>query len=333
MTTANFGRLERVDLRAAWNNEAGDFTPWLAQEENLVLLGDAIGIQLDWEATEKSVGPFRADIVCKDTLNDTWVLIENQLERTDHTHLGQLITYAAGLDAVTIVWVAARITEEHRAALDWLNEITDEAVNFFGLEVELWRIADSPVAPKFNLVSKPNAWTKTVVAGRRQLDREMTPTDALQLEFWQGFVEFLEQTGGKLKMRAPKAHYALATGIGRSGYQLDARAYFVYGGRKIGVQLDIQPRDAEAAYDALFAQKDAIEAEIGAALEWNKVPGQIRNTIGLYNVSFDPNLREQWPDQYEWLKEYLEAFRNSFGRRVRAPGFSERTEPAGNPSV
>lgn len=164
------GRLEKAELRQAWNNEAGDFTPWLAEPDNLVLLGEAVGLELELEAQEKNVGPFRADILCKDTLTGNWVLIENQLERTDHLHLGQLLTYAAGLKAVTIVWIAERFTDEHRVALDWLNEITNETINFFGLEIELWRIGDSPMAPKFNVVSQPNDWTKTVLEGTRQLE-------------------------------------------------------------------------------------------------------------------------------------------------------------------
>lgn len=162
MSTNSLGRLQKVDLREAWTSESSDFTPWLAQEENLKLLGETIGIELELESQETEVGPFRADILCKDTATNDWVLIENQLERTDHSHLGQLLTYAAGLNAVTIVWIAERFTEEHRAALDWLNERTDEKINLFGLEIELWRIATSPVAPKFNIISQPNDWSRTV---------------------------------------------------------------------------------------------------------------------------------------------------------------------------
>src|SRR5438132_14411087 len=172
MKVASLGRLKKVDLREVFSSEAGDFTPWLAQEENLSLLGETIGIDLELEAQEKDVGPFRADILCKDTATESWVLVENQLERTDHTHLGQLLTYAAGLQAVTIVWIAPRFTDEHRATLDWLNEITDDRFNFFGLEIELWRIGTSPVAPKFNVVSQPNDWSKTVAAGAAQVEKE-----------------------------------------------------------------------------------------------------------------------------------------------------------------
>lgn len=155
---STFGRLERVDLCEVWPHEAASFTPWLAQAESIQLLGDTIGMSLQVEAQEKDVGPFRADILCRDTSpNGGWVLIENQLERTGHPHLGQLITHAAGLDAATVVWIAQHFTDEHRAALDWLNEITGDAFRFFALEVEAWRIGDSMPAPKFNVVSRPNS--------------------------------------------------------------------------------------------------------------------------------------------------------------------------------
>src|SRR5687767_12701248 len=185
------GRLERVDLRQCWSDEARDFTPWLAQEGNMALLGDTIGLELEVEAQEKNVGLFRADILCKDTITGHFVLVENQLERTDHLHLGQLLTYAAGLEAVTIVWVARQFTEEHRAALDWLNGITNTTINFFGLEIELWRIGDSPLAPKFNVVSKPNDWSKTVRESTSAASAATpTSTQQLHLEFWTQFRQY-----------------------------------------------------------------------------------------------------------------------------------------------
>lgn len=181
MTTIKLGRLQPVELRDAWLSEASDFTPWLANKENLEILGATLGIDLELEAQERRVGPFRADILCKDVGTGHWVLIENQLERTDHNHLGQLLTYASGLEAVTIVWIAARFTEEHRSTLDWLNRITDESFQFFGLEVELWRIGDSAPAPKFNIVSKPNDWSQSVAQAARAIDdAELSDTRAAQ---------------------------------------------------------------------------------------------------------------------------------------------------------
>ena len=173
-------RLERVDLRNIRETEAQDFTPWLATEENLSVLADTLHMELELAVQETNVGPFRADILCRNADGGDWVLIENQLERTDHSHLGQLLTYAAGLHAVTICWIADNFTEEHRAALDWLNEITDDRFQFFGLEIELWRIGNSPPAPKFNVVSKPNDWSRSVAEMARPGSENITPTKRLQ---------------------------------------------------------------------------------------------------------------------------------------------------------
>jgi len=161
MTKPDLGKLEQVDLREAWLSEPDDFTPWLA--DHLDLLGETLGLSLELEGTETSVGPFSADILCREVGDGHWVLIENQLERTDHTHLGQIVTYAAGLDALTIIWVAKEFVDEHRAAMDWLNHSTAEGLDFFGVEIELWRIGDSRMAPRLNIVSQPNAWSKGIV--------------------------------------------------------------------------------------------------------------------------------------------------------------------------
>lgn len=216
----SLGRLERVSLRDVWLNEAGNFTPWLAKKENLVLLGDTIGIDLELEASEKGVGPFRADLVCRDTGTGALVLIENQLESTDHTHLGQLMTYAAGLDAVTIVWLAERFTDEHRAALDWLNEVTSARVNLFGLEIELWRIGHSPTAPKFNVVSQPNDWLKTGTPGGGS---DLSEAKAMQAEFWTAFREFVASRGSFIKTTKALPQNWMNISVGAASIWLPSR--------------------------------------------------------------------------------------------------------------
>lgn len=308
-------RLQPVDLRTIWQNEASNFTPWLAQEENLALLGDTIGLELELEAVEKFVGPFRADIVCKDTLTDAWVLIENQLESTDHNHLGQLLTYAAGLNAVTIVWIARRFTDEHRAALDWLNEVTSEDINLFGLEIELWRIADSPAAPKFNIISKPNDWTQTVNTSRRLAAEDLTPTRALQLEYWQAFANRLSQTGSIIRARKPRPRHWMNFAVGRSGFRLGTFANTR--DKRIGVQLIIHKGDIEAYYHLLFEDKDEIERELGTPLQWRELPHRKQSHITLHNRQLDPNNRTNWPQQHAWLQENLEAFYNVFSPRIK----------------
>ncbi len=179
----NLSRLERVELRSIWNNEARDFTPWLAKDENLNILGDALGLELELIETEQTVGSYSADMVCNDVLNERKVLIENQLEKTDHSHLGQIFTYAAGVDAVTIIWIARQFAEEHRAAVDWLNQISGDELQVFAIEIQLWRIGDSPVAPRFNIVAKPNDWVREVRKASRG-NRELSEGDKLRLELW-----------------------------------------------------------------------------------------------------------------------------------------------------
>lgn len=309
------GKLEKVDLKAIWENEAYNFTPWLAQKENLELLGDAIGIELELEAQEKNVGPFRADILCKNTSDESLVLIENQIERTDHKHLGQLLTYAAGLQSVVIVWVASKFTEEHRKALDWLNDITDERFSFFGLEVELWKIGNSPAAPKFNIVSQPNNWSKTVARAAKNLDsQETSETKGLQYRYWQNFISYLENSSSKLRPQAPSPKHWLTFSIGRSGFHVNALLNTVT--NRIGVELVIADKDGEKAFYHLLADdKEVIEREMGSALEWRENPEKNRSSILLF-FNANPSEEQKWNSQHDWLKNSLEKFDAVFRQRI-----------------
>ena len=295
MESVNLGRLERVDLRKVWLGEASDFTPWLAQEENLALLGDTIGLDLAWEATEKDVGPFRADILCRDTTTNAWVLIENQIERTDHSHLGQLLTYAAGLKAVTIVWIAKQITEEHRAALDWLNEITSEGVNFFGLEIELWKIGDSQIAPKFNVVSQPNDWTD-IVRYSTSGSAGTSGTSQLYLEYWATFIAYIEDHSKSFPRRKPQPQAWMDFATGRSNFLLQAVASVQK--RYLYVQLAIYDANSKTYFHALSTDRQAIEREIGAELKWVELPERKSSYIAIYNQNQDPSNRSDWENQH-----------------------------------
>ncbi len=281
MSIQDLGRLERVELRDIWISEATDFTPWLARPENLSVLADALGIDLELEAQEKAVGPFRADLLCKDIGTGAWVLVENQLERTDHGHLGQLLTYASGLDAVTIVWIAARFTEEHRSTLDWLNRITDESFRFFGLEVELWRIGGSSAAPKFNIVSKPNDWSRSVAQAARAIDEsEISETRAAQRAYWSAFQSTLVASAGPYSgNRKPQPQPWMSYPIGRTGFMLSA--VMQRAKRFIRAELYISNSSAKAYFGLLEQQREAIEAQLGYALEWDRLEGGQDTRIGV----------------------------------------------------
>ena len=212
------GTIKKMDLRDVWSSEASDFTPWLAKEDNISLLGDAIGLELEVESQEKNVGPFRADILARDLTSNHYVLIENQLEQTNHNHLGQIMTYAAGLDAFSIIWIAKSFTEEHRAALDWLNRITEENINFFGIEIEVIQIGDSLPAPQFKVVAKPNDWSKSVRSSANT--GEVTDTKLKQQQYWTQFKEYVENNGSPFKVQKPAPQHWTIIALGRSNFQL-----------------------------------------------------------------------------------------------------------------
>lgn len=316
MNKTPLGNLEPVNLRQIFPNEASDFTPWLAQKENLARLGVTLDIDLELESQEKNVGPFRTDILCKDINSQQWVLIENQVERTDHNHLGQIITYAAGLKAVTIIWVAANFTDEHRAALDWLNEITEEGVNFFGIEIELWRIGNSPVAPKFNVVSKPNLWTHTVSQAAKSIEAgELTETKKLQLEYWTKFQQVMKKKQGSLRPQKPMPQHWMNFAIGRSNFHLFAFVNTIE--NRIGIGLVVKGPNAKPHFHLLSAEKDEIEKEFGQALEWKELPTKIESRIMLNK--FDANLvdKERWDEYCLWMAEILEKYSRVFKDRIQ----------------
>jgi len=318
MEKNDLGRLERVSLRQVWASESEHFTPWLGREENLKLLGDTIGIELELETQEKDVGPFRADLLCKNTLDDSWVLIENQLERTNHGHLGQLLTYAAGLEAVTIIWVAERFTEEHRAALDWLNEKTGEGVNFFGLEVELWRIGDSSIAPKFNIVSKPNEWTKTVQTAAAR--GELSEAKQLQLRFWTAFASYMESKS-KVGISKPSPQHWMNHSLGRTGAHLTSIASTWDSqkggsGPELRVELYLDGKDSKQWFAALEQEKEIIEREAGQTLTWYNPENAKMCRVYVRQPANWPD-ESQWPAQHEWLRQQLELFTRVFQPRIK----------------
>lgn len=297
-----FGRLVKVPLREGWRNEANDFTPWLAGSENLALLGETIGIDLLLDSVEKQVGSFRADILCKDSANDSWVIIENQLEKTDHNHLGQIITYAAGLEASTVIWISNRFTEEHRAALDWLNEVTTERAQFFGVEVELWQIGDSAVAPKFNIVCKPNQWSRVVTGGGG-----ISEGQAFNLEFWDAYFAYSRVFSDN---RTPSKDHWKDFGVGRTGFRISLVI-----SRKLGnsARVELTCMDLSKRYfKALLNYRSMVEEQLGISLKWIESEGikSSRVNLELPDISFDN--RKNWPYVFDFFDEWYLKFDRVF---------------------
>lgn len=312
------GKLEQCELRESWAGEASAFTPWLASPDSLSLLGEALGLELELEAQERPVGPFRADILCRDVQTGHWVLIENQLEHSDHTHLGQLLTYASGLEAVTIVWVVARFTEEHRSALDWLNRITDEHFRFFGVEVELWRIGASQPAPKFNVVARPNNWSQAVAEAARAIDAgPLSEMRSLQRNYWEALNRILDvQRGPVSGNRKPQAQSWMTFPIGRQEFHLTAS--LLRRDRKLRAELHISGPRAKLLFGLLQNDQAAIDRELGETVSWEEMPDQQDCRIAVYRDGVDVEHQADWAQQHGWLATHLNSIHRVFARRLQS---------------
>jgi len=307
------GTLKRVELRTLWPDEASDFTPWLAREENIRQLGDALGLELEVEHTEVAVGPYSADILARDSGSGDPVVIENQLGKTNHDHLGKAITYAAALGASTVVWIAPDFTEEHRRAVDWLNDNGSGEVAFFGVRVELWQIDESRPAVRFNVVARPAevAAKAAVAAGAG----ELTEVRKLQLEWWTAFRQALVDAKAVASARAPRPQYWYDVPLGRAGIHLSniANTY----DNKIGVRVYLRQRQGgDAALAQLQEWKKEIEGEIGEPLQWNPNPDNRDKIIALYRDA-DLAHRDKWPEYLAWMVDRTRRFRQAFGPRLK----------------
>lgn len=302
--------LEEVkDLRTVWPHEALDFTPWLAEDSNLALLGNELGIEMTADETESSVGDFNVDIVATEVGTGKKIIIENQLEDTNHDHLGKLITYASGKSAATIIWMVKHAREEHRAAIEWLNNHTDDEVGFFLCEIHLYRIGTSKPAVKFEVVEKPNDWTKTV----KKKD-SINPSEQFRLEYWQEFNEYAfanAHYSHTFNRRKPTTGHWMGLSIGSSACSVVIGLIRKHG--HLSVELYIS--DDKELYQSLYVNKESIEHEMGCALDWRELPDKKASRIMLIkSVDFDN--QSTWVNQFDWLMETTTKFKKVFKKHL-----------------
>ncbi|HEY9762246.1 MAG TPA: DUF4268 domain-containing protein [Trichocoleus sp.] len=315
------GKLEKIDLSTYWQGEDTDFTPWLAQADNLELLGDSLGMVLEVVSDDPRVASFPVDLLCRDQTSGRSILVENQLETTDFNHLGQLITYAAALEACDVVWIASHFTPEHRAALDWLNRVTQAEINFFGLEIELWRIGSSAMAVNFNLVSQPTQRDdstpveESVEAVQEIVEEPLSETEQQNLDFWNGLCRHLERRGSIVKPGTPEVKEVMGFAIGRAEFRLyasiDREDNCLY------IELLLSGEDAQPHFYLLAEEQAAIEAELEMTLAWEEQAGEKACAIYCTFPEADLNDVDRWPDYYHWFCTYLERFHEVFAERIK----------------
>lgn len=305
----NLSSIEKVALREVWSNEAQDFTPWLA--EHLSELGEALGLDLELEAREAPVGGYSLDILARDQGSDGPVVIENQLESTDHTHLGQLLTYAAGFDAHVIVWIAKEFRDEHREALNLLNHRTGEDTQFFGVEVELWKIDDSRPAVNFKLVATPNEWQKQA-RGRV----EVSERNERYRTFFRKLIDTLREEHQFRKAQPRKSDCRFPTGHGKIAYH----SAFRRGGIAM-VDVCIYRDEANEDWnkdlsDKLLEDKEAIESELQESLEFDWLDRRKASRIAVARPGSIDDDEEMLGEIHDWMVEKLLAFKRVFGPRL-----------------
>jgi Domain of unknown function (DUF4268) len=291
-------KLEPVDPRTVWSHEAHDFTPWLLA--NSERLSEALGIDLEFEAAEHAVGGYSLDLIGRDITNDAVLIVENQLATTDHSHLGQVLTYAAGTAASTIVWIATAFRPEHRQALDWLNENTGDDAHFFGIELQVVKIGSSPIAPLFNVVVEPNDWQKQVRTATQAA--AIGGKGALYVQFWRRFLERVhkehpdwtkahrETTDNWLDMKSPIKGCRITTSFAQ--------------GDRLRHELYIDSGDGDhnaSLFGELRERSDEIEAAYGRALVWEELPTRRACRIADYRDGCNVEQAERYEEFIDWF--------------------------------
>ena len=316
------GQLVSVDVRSVWAREDVHFTPWLAKPDNLALLSRILQLgPLVVEGTEVAVGSFLLDILAKDA-GGGYVIIENQFGPTDHTHLGQIMTYLAGQEgAATVVWIAERFREEHRAVVDWLNANTPETSNFFAAELEVLRIGTSPPAPWFNVVAKPNKWSRGVKqATQTASDAPTNPGQIFNIEYWNAFTDYLADRGSSFRFKLPnKQRYAYAA-VSPSLLVTNAWIKPDGGSNNSGLQVDlwIGGKDPKGVFKKLLEERAALETSVGETLQWEERPDTKGSRIAVTTWAFNCEDKSTWSQQFAWLSEHLDKMRDVFLPRVKA---------------
>lgn len=307
----NLSKLEEVkDLREVWKNEARDFTPWLAEDDNIEILADAIGLDISIDETEASVGDFNVDISASESGTERKIIIENQLEDTNHDHLGKLITYASGKSADIVIWVVKHARDEHKRAIEWLNEHTDQQIGFFLCEIKLFRIGDSNIAPKFEIIEKPNDWAKEI-----KKQDSLTGTQQKRIDFWTGFVEYASKNADFMKqfnLRRPMPDPWMDFAVGSSRCHLTVWTSF----QKNYFNVHLYINEDKDLYFDLLNDKDDIEKIAGMELQWYENEDKKATKIILSHEYINLNDPANWEELFSWACDALALMKKAFKKYI-----------------
>lgn len=302
------GKITKVPLREVWKHEEYDFSSWLAQDENLDALGREIGTEIKLIKTEANVGRYTVDILAEEEASGRKIIIENQLEETNHDHLGKIITYASGYDAEIIIWIVKSVRDEHLKAVEWLNENTDENLNFFLIKIELWQIDKSKPAPKFEIMASPNEWAKAVKTS--SVSGEISNTKIQQLEFWNKFKDYVRLEDTHIRLRTPRPQHWYDISMGNS----EAHVALTLNSRENQMGCEIYINKNKKLFNFLMEKKSKIEKEIKESAEWIDAAVASRIKISKKLTS----LENQSPESknFKWLYDKTILFQTIFSKYI-----------------
>ncbi|MGI6258857.1 MAG: DUF4268 domain-containing protein [Anaerolineaceae bacterium] len=288
-TSKNLGRLEEVNIRELWPHEQYDFSNWLAKEENIELLNETVGLTLSDINKEVYVGTYRCDIVAVDETTGIKVIIENQLDATNHDHLGKIITYASGLDANVVIWIVKEAREEHKSAIEWLNNNLVKDISFFLLEIHAFRIGDSLPAPMFEIIEKPNDFVKSTISTK---DGELSKTESERLNFWTEFNRVVSEHGKPFNIRKATTDSWYDIALGTS----EAHISITLVNKVNKIVVDVYINDNKELFDDLFSHKEEIEQKLGFPMVWTRLDNKKASRIKYYIPGLDFNKQSNYPE-------------------------------------
>lgn len=309
MTTNELGKLKSINPRDIWQHEAQDFTPWLA--DNLDLLSEELGLDLELVGMESTVGDFFADITATESGRKAKVIVENQLATTDHSHLGQLMTYASGQDADIVIWVTTEFRDEHRQALDWLNQRTDDSLEFYGVTITVKKIGDSLPAPEFRPVAFPNTWQKS----SKSREAQVSPRQAKYRPFFQSLIDDLRENHGFTN--AKKANFDNWKWFSSGHANIYFAAVFGANSRpRVEMYLNRDKESNKRLFDSLSERRTAIEESLGATLGWERLDSKQASRIALYTEGSIDDSEQELTDLRAWMVKHLLNFKDVFRQHL-----------------
>lgn len=293
MNKDNIGKIKRVPLHELWKHEP-NFTKWL--EKNIDYLNDVIGFNISIESREEYAGPFRVDLYGED-VNGNKVIIENQLEKTDHKHLGQIITYLTNLEAKTAIWISSDPVEEHKKAIDWLNETTPDDISFYLIQLEAIKIENESVAaPLFTVIKRPSLEIKQIGAEKKQYAQR----HVVRKEFWTQFINEINKINSMCSNVSPTTENWIPIALGMGNVSINIVISRTFARSEIFINTGTKEKNKKI-FDYFFTRKEKIEADFGSALIWERMDGNITSKIKVQLDGVDVSNKNDWGKMNEFL--------------------------------